>query len=59
MAEKELIGVRVDPEVKERIEGQLEYGDSISGWVRTAIEQRLEREEASEGNPNQALQIAD
>ena len=59
MAEKDLIGVRVDPEIKQRIEDQLEYGDSISGWVRQAIEERLEREEAAEGNLKAVPQTAD
>jgi len=59
MTEKDLIGVRVDPETKDRIEAQLEYGDSLSGWVRQAIEERLEREENTEGNRNKALQTAD
>lgn len=44
MTEKDQIGVRVDPETKRLIESQLGYGDSISGWVRVAIEQRLQRE---------------
>lgn len=51
MPEKEMIGVRVTQETKERIEEQLEYGDSMSEWVREAILLRLESEgEGSEGN---------
>ncbi|WP_323192437.1 hypothetical protein [Halostella sp. PRR32] len=59
MAEKEYIGVRVDEEKKKRIEDQLEYGDSLSEWVREAIDQRLERDEADEGNQNPPTMTAD
>jgi len=59
MADKEYIGVRVDEETKDRIEEQLEYGDSLSGWVREAIDERLARQEADEGNPNAAAMTAD
>lgn len=41
MSEKELIGVRVSPETKEKIENQLEYGDSLSAWLREAANMRL------------------
>jgi Arc/MetJ-type ribon-helix-helix transcriptional regulator len=40
----EQIGVKVEPEMKEAIEDQLEYGDTMSEWVREAIRQRLEQE---------------
>jgi Arc/MetJ-type ribon-helix-helix transcriptional regulator len=59
MAEKEYIGVRVDKEKKERIESQLEYGDSLSEWVREAIDQRLERDEDEQGNPKAEAMTAD
>jgi Arc/MetJ-type ribon-helix-helix transcriptional regulator len=51
MPEKEMIGVRVTEETKGRIEEQLEYGDSMSEWVREAILLRLEsKTDGMEGN---------
>lgn len=37
----ETFGISVPPETADRIEEQLEYGDSRSEWVRQAIDQRL------------------
>ena len=54
MSEKDLIGVRVDEETMEIIESQLGYGDSKSGWVREAIEERIAKE-GLEGNQSQMV----
>jgi len=35
------VSFRVDGELVEQIESQLEYGDSKSDWIREAIRQRL------------------
>jgi hypothetical protein len=37
--------VYLDAETRAAIEAQLEYGDSMSGWIRDAVELRLDREE--------------
>lgn len=42
---KTQIGVWVDEGTKEEIESRLGYNDSLSEWVRVAIEERLERED--------------
>jgi len=39
------ITVFVDADVLDRIEDQLDYGDSRSEWVREAIRQRLATEQ--------------
>ena len=50
---KEQIGVLVEEELKEKIEDQLGYNDSMSGWVRGAIIEKLEKEGLiEEGNSN-------
>lgn len=43
-----MIGVRVSDETKTQITNRLEYGDSQSEWVRTAIHIRLELEALAE-----------
>lgn len=48
------IVVRVDAETKALIADQLEYGDSMSVWVREAIEQRIENE-GLRGSKNQMM----
>lgn len=58
MPEKEMIGVRITEETKERIEDQLEYGDSVSGWVRDAIELKFETQENMEGNCQNQMEIS-
>lgn len=55
----ERVAANVTPETKDRIEEQLDYGDHISDWVREAIFEKLEREEASEGNPKIAPTSSD
>jgi hypothetical protein len=50
----ERVAANVTPETKERIESQLDYGDHISDWLREAIHEKLERQEADEGNPKTA-----
>lgn len=57
---KEQIGVLVEPELKEEIESQLGYKDSMSSWVREAIIEKLEREGViEEGNSSSAVVTAD
>ena len=58
MSEKDLIGVRVDEETMDIIESQLGYGDSKSGWVREAIEARIEKEGLA-GNAPKTVMTAD
>jgi len=55
----ERVATNVTPETKERIEGQLDYGDHISEWLREAIEEKLERDGGSQGNPEPAAMSAD
>ena len=50
----EQIAVRVDHETKEIIAKQLGYRDSMSEWVREAIEERIEKEGLS-GNQSQMV----
>lgn len=38
------IGIRLTAEQRELIEQQLEYGDSLSEWIRGAVETPIERE---------------
>jgi hypothetical protein len=40
----ERVAASVEPETKEEIENELEYGDTISDWVREAIREKLERD---------------
>lgn len=59
MGDKEMLGVRISPELMDRMEEQLEYGDTKSGWVREAIRQRLEKIECDEsGNRPSQTEIA-
>jgi len=37
----ERVDVYVPPKLRAEIEAQLDYGDSLSGWMRDAAEQRL------------------
>lgn len=55
----ERVAANVTPEVKQQIEGQLEYGDHISDWLREAIEEKLERDGAGTGNLEPLAQLAD
>ena len=55
MSEKdEQIAVRVDRETKAIIAEQLGYRDSMSEWVREAIEERIAKE-GLEGNQSQMV----
>ena len=42
------VKVFLPPEMNDNIEDHLEYGDSKSGWIRDACEQRLKREKEEE-----------
>lgn len=53
------IGVRIDEETRSVIEEELEYGDSLSEWVREAIELRIESEGLCEENRTPAAVMAD
>jgi len=53
MTDRKDVTVPMPGDMVDAIEDQLEYGDSRAGWIREAVEQRLEREE-SEGNPTTA-----
>lgn len=47
--------VPLPEELNDKIEAELEYGDSKAGWIREAIRMRLEAEdepEGPEGNPS-------
>jgi metal-responsive CopG/Arc/MetJ family transcriptional regulator len=43
---KEQVDVYLDDDLLEQVESQLEYGDSLSGWIRDATRMRLERDNA-------------
>lgn len=43
--EMEDVVVFLKPETKEAVEAQLDYGDSRSGWIRDAVDERLARED--------------
>ena len=47
---KKQIGVWIDEETKTRIEARLAYGDSMSEWVREAIEERLDQDTKKEAD---------
>lgn len=51
MDDRKDVTVPMPGDMVDRIDGQLEYGDSRAGWIREAVEERLERLEAEEGNP--------
>lgn len=60
MPGKKDVTVPMPEEMVEAIENQLEYGDSRAGWIREAVQQRLERDkEATEGNPSQTATVSD
>jgi Arc/MetJ-type ribon-helix-helix transcriptional regulator len=44
------VSFRVDDELVEEIESQLEYGDSKSDWIREAIRQRLAADTADDSD---------
>lgn len=59
---KEQIGVLIERGLKDKVESQLGYNDSMSGWVRAAIIEKLERDGViDEGNsiPTPISQTAD
>lgn len=41
---RERVDAYLDSETVAKIETQLGYGDSVSGWVRDAVNEKLERE---------------
>lgn len=59
MDDRKDVTVPMPGDMVDRIDGQLEYGDSRAGWIREAVEERLERLEAEEGNPSPTPVIAD
>lgn len=58
MENRKDVTVPIPEEMNSAIEGQLEYGDSKAGWIREAIRQRLEAEEAAEGNSTPRMATA-
>lgn len=68
MEDRKDVTVPMPASLVDAVEGQLGYGDSRAGWIRDAVEQRLEREgieiktedetECSEGNVNKATSIS-
>jgi len=48
MEDRKDITVPMPKSLRDEIDGQLEYGDSRSEWIREAIRQRLDR--SAEGN---------
>ncbi|GAA3882808.1 plasmid mobilization protein [Haloarcula argentinensis] len=52
MSDKESIGAKVDPAVKQEIRiAAAKQGVSMSEYIREAVLDRLEKEKAEEGNP--------
>jgi metal-responsive CopG/Arc/MetJ family transcriptional regulator len=43
---KEQVDVYLDDDLLQQVESQLEYGDSLSGWIRDATRMRLNRDNA-------------
>lgn len=41
---KEQVDVYLDAELLARVKSELDYEDSLSGWIREAARQRIERE---------------
>lgn len=69
MDDRQDVTVPMPAAMKDEIVDDLEYGDSIAGWIRVAIVERLEREGVDvtdiraqlgdEGNLNSAAGFAD
>lgn len=53
------ITISIPDEVADEVDAQLEYGDSRSEWIQTAIEQRLEREADAENRSPAESVLAD
>lgn len=45
------IGLRIDDDLLDRVDEQLDYGDSRSEWIREAIRQRLNQVEDETDTP--------
>lgn len=50
----EEVSVTMPKDLIEEIESQLDYGDSRSGWIRDACQEKLDREAGGQGNGNPA-----
>ena len=50
MKDKQEVTVPMPGSLHDRIVEELEYGDSKAGWIREAIEMRLEEPEAPESD---------
>lgn len=48
-ASAERVDVYLPPEMAAAVEAQLDYGDSMSGWLREATRRRLARETDYDG----------
>lgn len=51
MTDKEMIGVRVEPEKREEIEERLEWGDTLTEWCLGAFEMKLYIDHAADDHP--------
>lgn len=51
----ERITITMSEELAEEINGQLDYGDNRSEWIREAIKMRLQQEGESQGNRRAAV----
>ena len=49
------ITISIPDELADELDSRLSYGDSRSAWIQQAIEERIAREEAEEGNPRRAM----
>jgi len=54
MENRKDVTVPMPEQMSDAIEQQLEYGDSKAGWIREAIQMRLDQE-AAEGNSTPRL----
>jgi len=63
MENRKVVTVSLPAEWVSDIDGNLDYGDSRSAWIRDAVEQRLEREgyfdDEETDTPNPSPQTAD
>lgn len=53
MTDMEMIGVRVTQEKRDEIEGQLDYGDTITEWCRDAFEMKLFIDQLADAHPGE------
>lgn len=49
--------VRIEPELNDAVESELQYGESKNDWIIEAVEQRLERETDVHGDETAELSV--